>query len=255
EEAKFLANQPSGSVQGQAVAPPAAHSWWASLSPTEQASWTTRGNAAISTVVSYASSTHPELGVTSANFNLDFPGTEARGANVIAAGSPAMVGRAFVTTAELNPAYVMDIVVHEIFGHPEYGVYGTEYHLKLYDAAAKKVPGYTQPAAGTAQRRTELDAYAYHETEIYAVLRSSAFRTAPTAADAPKVPTVDPQKVVTWHVGLMKQQWPSSLIVAILRGLRQRLVIDPRISGAALSIFDTALDQNLDAASAAETKK
>ncbi|MGB8843965.1 MAG: hypothetical protein WCC64_23190, partial [Aliidongia sp.] len=71
----------------------------------------------------------------------------------------------------------------------------------------------------------------------------------------PKVPTVDPQKVVTWHVGLMKQQWPSSLIVAILRGLRQRLVIDPRISGAALSIFDTALDQNLDAASAAETKK
>ena len=255
EEATFLATLPKDTVQGKAVAPPPAVSWWGSLSPAEQASWTTRGNAAISAVVSHASSMHPELRITSANFKLDFPGTEARGANVLAAGSPAMVGRAFVTTAELNPAYVMDVVVHEIFGHPEYGIYGTEYHLKLYDAAAKKVPGYTQPAAGSAERRAEIDAYAYHETEIYAVLRGSAFRTAPTASDAPKAPKLDPQALVSWHVGLMKQQWPSSLIVAILRGLRQRLVIDPRISGAALAIFDTALDKNLDAASAAEVKK
>jgi hypothetical protein len=67
--------------------------------------------------------------LTAAQFKLDYPGIEARGDNVVAAGSPAMVGKAFVTSVELNPAYVMDVVVHELFGHPEYGSYGTEYHL------------------------------------------------------------------------------------------------------------------------------
>jgi hypothetical protein len=26
-----------------------------------------------------------------------------------------------VTAVELNPAYAIDVVVHEIYGHPEYG--------------------------------------------------------------------------------------------------------------------------------------
>src|SRR5262249_49757718 len=156
-----------------------------------------RGNAAIAKVVAHAAANQPQFGLKAANFNLDFPGTKARGQNVVAAGSPAMVGKAFVEAAELNPAYVMDVVIHEVFGHPAYGKYGTEYDLALYDKAAAKVPGYKAPAAGTADRTTELDAYAYQETEIFAVLRSMPFRTPPTAADAKKVPNLDTQTLVT----------------------------------------------------------
>ncbi len=225
--------------------------WWRSLSETQQADWIKRGNAAIASVVSDAAAHHPELGLTAAHFNLDFPGTEKRGATVVAAGSPAMVGKVFVESAELNPAYVMDVVVHEIFGHPAYGPYGTEYHLKLYDTAASKVPGYTPPdttAAGKEARRQELDAYAYQETEIFAVLRSMPYRTAPAAADAAVVPNLDTQTLVTWHVGLVKRQWSPTLVVALLRGLRQRLAIDPRIAPAALAVFDAAVLANFDAA-------
>lgn len=226
-----------------------------SLSPAEQADWIRRGNAAIAAVVSYAAAHHPELKLTSANFKVDFPGIEKRGRGVVAAGSPAMVGKAFVESAERNPAYVMDVVVHEVLGHPEYGVYGTEYHLKLYDAAARKVPGYTPPDPATdegkAARKRELDAYAYQATEIFALVRSMSYRTAPTAADAAAVPNLDTQRLVTWHVGLIKRQWAPTLVVAILRGLRQRLAIDPRITPAALAVFDAAVLANFDAATQA----
>jgi hypothetical protein len=137
--------------------------------------------------------------------------------------------------------------VHEVFGHPEYGVYGAEYHLALYDLAAGKMGGYVKPAPGTSGRSSEIDAYAYQETEIYAVLRSMPYRTAPAAADVGKVPALDTQGLVDWHVGLMKKQWAPSLIVAILRGFRRRLIVDPRVTGAALGVFDKAVLANFDA--------
>ena len=200
----------------------------------------------------HAAAKHPELGITAASFNLDFPGVEARGANVVAAGNPAQVGKAFVISVELNPAYVMDVVVHEVFGHPEYGTYGTEYQLGLYDKAAAKIPGYVKPSGG--ERTTEIDAYAYQETEIYAILRSMSYRTAPTKADAPKVPNLDTQGLVNWHVSLMKKQWAPTSIVGILRGLRNRLVVDPRIKPLALLVYDKAVAANFDAKTTAAVK-
>jgi hypothetical protein len=231
-------------VQKTSIAP-STTTWWAGLSAADQADWIKRGNAAIAAVVAYAKAHHPELGLSAANFKLDFPGIEARGAGVVAAGNPAQVGKEFVTSVELNPAYVMDVVVHEVFGHPEYGTYGDEYHLSLYDNAAAKVPGYTKPAAGSDERTTEIDAYAYQETEIYAVLRSMPYRTAPTPADVSKVPDLDTQSLVTWHVQLMTKQWSPKLLVAVLRGLRRRLMTDPRITPAALVIFDRAIWRNV----------
>lgn len=282
EQAKFMAKQAADAAKaaadaeakakGVAAAPPtpaeiekarkdavaatsipkSAPNWWGGLSAADKASWKTRGNKAIDAVVKHGKAKHPELKITAANFNLDFPGTEARGLNVVAAGSPAQVGKAFVTSVELNPAYVMDVVVHEIFGHPEYGDYGTEYQLKLYDKAAAKVPGYVKPGADSPDRTTELDAYAYQETEIYAVLRSSSYRTAPKAAHVAKVPNLDTQTLVTWHVGLIKDQWASAVVVAILRGLRKRFRVDPRITGPALTMFDIAVETNFDAKTRAD---
>jgi hypothetical protein len=227
--------------------PQTTKSWWDSLSPAQQKTWTDRGNAAIAKVVSFAQVNHPELKITAANFNLDFKGIENVGATAVAAGSPAIVGKNFVVAAELNPAYVMDVVVHEIFGHPEYGTYGTEYHFALYDKAEAKIPGYVKPAEGTSERKTERDAFAYQETEIFAVLRSMPFRTSPTAADAPSVPNLDTQALIDWHIDEMKKQWSPTVIVPLLRGLRMRLVIDPRIRVAALAVFDKAVAAKFDA--------
>jgi hypothetical protein len=248
-------------VEETSIAPPKA-SGWDALPAADKASWTTRGNAAIAKVVTHAAAKHPELGITAAKFRLAFKDVEARGANVVAFGEPdgaggtrAAVGFSFTTAVERDPAYVMDVVVHEVYGHPEYGRYGAEYHLKLYDLAAAKTPGYVKPAAGTAARTTEIDAYAYQETEIYAVLRSMPYRTAPKPADVAAVPALDTQRLVTWHVGLMKKQWAATLIVAILRGLRMRLVIDPRITGAALGVFDNAVLASFDAATLALVRK
>ena len=235
---------------------------WDAMSAPDKAKWTDRGNKAVAKVVTHATAKHPELKVKASHFRVAFKDVESRGLSVLAfgendgaGGKRAAIGYAFVKAVELDPAYVMDIVVHEIYGHPEYGTYGTEYHLKLYDAAMGKMPGYVKPAAGTPARRSEIDAYAYQETEIYSVLRSMPYRTAPKAADVGKVPQLDTQVIADWRVGLMKQQWAPTLIVPVMRGFRKRLVLDPRIRAAALGVFDKAVLKNFDAATEAAVKK
>jgi hypothetical protein len=237
--------------------PPPKPSGWDAMAPKEQKKWTDRAKAAVAKVVAHAKAKHPEIGLTDKMFRIAFKDVESRGANVVAfgesdgaGGTRAAIGFAFVTAVELNPAYVMDVVVHEVSGHPEYGTYGTEYHLALYDAAMAKTPGYVKPAAGSAARRSEIDAYAYQETEMYSVLRSMPYRTGPAPADVGKVPNLDTQVIVTWRVGLMKKQWAPALIVPILRGFKMRLVIDPRITGAAMNVFFNAVKANFDAATA-----
>ena len=132
--------------------------------------------------------------------------------------------------------------MHEIFGHPEYGPYGTEYHLKVYDLAQAKMPGYKKPAAGTKQRRAEIDAYAYQETEIYSLLRSLPFHTSIAAKDAGKgLVSIDPKATVAARIGLIKQQWKPEIAVALLRGLQQRLLLDPRIIGPAMDAFEAGV--------------
>src|SRR5205085_4576514 len=87
-----------------------------------------------------------------------------------------MVGRPFVRYVEANPAYALSTVFHELRGHPEYGTYGaagTEYGLTLYDRAAARMPGYVRPTG--AGRTSEIDAYAYPETEIYSLLREFTY--------------------------------------------------------------------------------
>jgi hypothetical protein len=226
---------------------------WDGMTQAERDSWTKRGNDAVKAVVDHCAKHHPELQITAANFQVAFKEIEQRGATVVAAGSPAQIGYAFVIAVEANPAYVMDVVVHEVYGHPGYGTYGSEYHLALYDKAMATMPGYKQPA--DKGRRTEIDAYAYQETETYAVLRGYAYRTAPTAADVGKVPNLDTKVLVCWHIDLMNQQWAPTLIVPILRGLRMRLVVDPRISGGAINIFDGCLTDKLGGAKAGAITK
>lgn len=241
--------------------PPSAATGWAAMSAVEQSGWKTRGQAAIKKLVAHAKKVAPELKMTDADFLADFPGVESRGAGVIAygqgggpRGTLAVFGFEFVKSVEADPAYVMDVVVHEMFGHPEYGAYGTEYHLDLYDKAMAKVPGYSKPAG--AGRTREVDAYAYQETEIYSLLRGFAYHKDLAKADQGKgLVTVDAPNWVASRIGLMKAQWEPTLAVAMVRGLYQRLRMDPRITPAALKLFTDGVKAQFDAAGAAAILK
>ncbi len=49
----------------------------------------------------------------------------------------------------------------------------------------------------------------------------------------------------------IKNQWAPSLVVSIMRGLRARLLADPRITPAAIVVFDKAVAKTFDAATTA----
>lgn len=230
---------------------------WDAMSAGEKTNWGTRGKNVVKAIVKHASTRAPELGLVEADFLADFAGVEKRGQTVLAyrsSGGPkktlAVFGFAFVKAAEADPGYVMDIVVHEIFGHPEYGKYGSEYHLKLYDRAMTKVPGYVQP---TGKGRTvEMDAYAYQETEMYSVMRGFPYHKGLDKKHQGKgLVSLDAPGLVMARVGLIKQQWEPGLAKALLRGLYQRYRADPRLTPAALDLFRDAVKAQFDAATAA----
>jgi hypothetical protein len=227
---------------------PPAPSVWDGLSDKEKAKWTKDGEEAIGKILKCAAKKFPELELKESQFRLAFWAVEQRGANVLAFCETddegryrAAVGFAFVSAANIEPEFVLDVVVHELFGHPSYGEYATEYQLALYDAAMAKTTGYVKPDPGTPERLAEYRAYGYPETEMYALLVSLPYHTPVNPILAGRVPIYDMQKLVIARLQLMEKLWAQKLIVPILRGFRTRLAIDPRITEAALKILDHAV--------------
>jgi hypothetical protein len=205
--------------------------------------WEARGQKVVKDVLTLANAKYPELKLKEANFKADFDAVEQRGKSVLAFGDAApdgtllaVYGYAFVEAGEADAAYVMSVVVHEIFGHPEFGKYGTEYHLKLYDDAAAKMADYTQPTGDA--RTSEIDNFAYQGTEIYSLLRSLPYHTPIKEKDkGKKLSSVDPKNTVRARIGLIKKNWDPKLAPALVRGLYVRFRLDPRITPEALDAF------------------
>jgi len=250
-----VAAQQSGQVAATSIAPAAS-----AMTPAQEAACNAAVTAAIPAAVAYAAAHHPELHLVAADFKADCRGVQNRGARVLAFGSTvagrrvAVVGQPFVDVMAVNPAYAMSVIVHELFGHPEYGPYtaaGTEYGLTLYDQAAALMPGYTQPTG--AARTSETDAYAYQETEIYSLLRSLPYHTNLAPADAALQPGyVDPEPTVLARIRIITQQWEPRIAKALVRGLYQRFRIDPRLTPAALAAFERGVRANFTAAEATD---
>src|SRR5690606_38173313 len=88
-----------------------------------------------------------------------------RGMSIFAlSGRPMTVGISFIETAQADPKYVLGAVLHEIYGHPMHGSEKESYAWQLYDQSTAHFPSYSKPA----DRRPEMNLYAYPETEIYA---------------------------------------------------------------------------------------
>lgn len=223
-------------------------STWAGMSPVQKAKWNSDATAAIIKFVKWAAKHHPKLGLKKPQIRFDYDAVEKRGSGVLAFGrsGKAVVGKSWVEAVQVNEAYGLSVIVHELMGHPEYGPYGGEYQLELYDKAMVGFPGYTKPAAGTPARTTELDSYAYQETEIYSLLRSLPYHTKVSAKDKKAgIREVNPASIIPYRVALMKRQWAPSILPALFKGMYERYRLDPRITKAALKVFVTAVNKEL----------
>ena len=251
-----IAAQQKAQVSQTSIAPQVA-----TLTPEKEKELTTKAEAAVTVFVAWVKSAHPELPITKTNFQVKVREVFDRGDGIIAfagamvGGVPTcVVGESFTMAATANPAYALPTVVHELWGHNDYGAYGAggvELGLTVYDQAAAKMPGYTQPTGDA--RTSELDAYAYQETEIYSLMREVPYYTPNAPKDTAKLDSInyDPAPTISSRIGLMKQQFAPKVAISLAHGLYQRFKIDPRLDPKALKAFEDGVRQNFSAAEAA----
>jgi hypothetical protein len=245
-----VAAQQSGQVSATSIAPQTA-----TLSVADELTWNLDAMTQVATFVTWVNTAHPSLSITAGNFRVDSRAVFDRGQNVIAFsdGGTVVVGRRFAEAVKANPAYVLSTVVHEMRGHEEYGPYGTagsEYGLELYDQAAALMPGYTQPTG--AGRTSEIDAYAYQETEIYALLIEAPYFTPVTTAHSHlSAINFDPVPAISSRIGIIKSQYEPRVAQSLVRGLLLRLRLDPRLTATQLAPFEQGVRNNFTATEAA----
>jgi hypothetical protein len=250
-----IAAQQQGQVASTSIAPQTQ-----TLSPARERRLTREANAAVTRFVRWANTNRRELPITAANFRVAVREVFERGEGIIAfadGGTPpkCVVGEAFVSAVTRNPAYALPTVVHDLWGHNEYGEYaqpGTEYGLELYDRAAARMPGYTQPTGDG--RTSEIDAYAYQETEIYSLMREVEYYTPNAPRDRRALDQInyDPAPAIADRIGLIVQQWEPRVARSLVRGLLQRFRVDPRLVPAAIRAFEAGVRAHFQAADAAQ---
>lgn len=235
--------QQSGQVASTSIAPQAA-----TLSPADERTQNAAATRAVTTFVTWATANHRALNIQSSDFRVDSRAVFNRGQNVLAFAESrkVVVGHAFAQAVQANPAYAMPTVIHELRGHEQYGPYGTagsEYGLELYDLAAARMSGYTQPTG--AGRTSEIDAYAYQETEIYSLMISVPYHTPLAAAHSSlSSVTYNPSTLISSRIGIIKNQWESRVARSLLRGLYVRLKNDPRVPPQGLRAFEQGIRNN-----------
>jgi hypothetical protein len=249
--------QQQGQVSQTSIAPQTR-----TLTPAREATLTTAASAAVTSFVTWVTGAHPELHITAAHFRVAVREIWDRGDGIIAfadqGGAPrCVVGESFTQAATANPAYALPTVVHELWGHNEYGPYGqpgTEQGLEIYDRAAALMPGYVRPADGTADRTSEIDAYAYQETEMYSLMREVEFYTPNAPADRAALDSInyDPAPTISTRIGLIKTQFEARVARSIVRGLYQRYRMDPRLVPAAIAAFTAGVRANFSAPEATQ---
>jgi hypothetical protein len=116
------------------------------------------------------------------------------------------------------------------------------------------MPGYVRPANGSDTRTSEIDAYAYQETEMYSLMREVEYYTPNAPADRPKLDSInyDPAPAIASRIGLIKTQFEPRVARSIAHGLYQRYRMDPRLVPAAIAAFTAGVRSNFPAAQAAQ---
>lgn len=235
--------QQTASVASTSIAPQTA-----TLSVADENSQNTAATAARATFITWARANHPDLNLRRSDIRIDSRAIFNRGLGIIAfadAGK-AVVGPTFTRLVNANPAYALPTIIHELRGHVQYGPYaqpGSEYGLELYDQAAALMPGYTQPTG--AGRTSEIDAYAYQETEIYSLMLEVPYYTPVTPAHSALAGiNYDPVPEISNRIGIIKTQFEPRVARSLLRGLVLRFRADPRLSSRSVDAFEQGIRSN-----------
>jgi hypothetical protein len=241
--------------QGAIWHAPAPVNFFLALPIPQQTQWQQRAAAIIPPVVAFANAHHPELGLVAADLVPAFAEINDTGANALSIGGNVggrrvcKFGMAFVQLAEQDPGYVMELVVHEIHGHPMYGGSQSTYPFAL-ERQARTAQGLPAP---TADETTQMGrTYGYEDTEMYSIVRGAHYYHAPTAAHIQAVPVGGALEPVAWlrtHIRTMRDvQWEPSLAKAILTGFWRRISSDPRVDADGLNAFRSAVNAEWPAA-------
>lgn len=220
----------------------------------------TLNKTSIPTFVTWVTANHSTLGLTAAHLRADARAIFDRGIDIIAFADGtnlrAVVGEAFAKMVAADPAYALSTVVHEVWGHNtyegqgNYGSPGAAYGLDIYDKAAAKMPGYTQPAG--AGRTSEIDNFGYHETEMYSLMREiQYYKPNAPAHSALASLNYDPAPEIQNRIQMIKDAFEPKVARALVRGLLLRFGTDPTVSGMAMIAFRSGVKAVFSAADAA----
>jgi hypothetical protein len=218
------------------------------LIASEKARWTRRANSAIPIMARYAQRHHPELNVTNATFEWEPTKIDEISLGAVATegsqpGSTVYIGFEFVVLVELNPAYAMSTVAHELLGHATYDEGGSNFQAALYGKSQT-----IDPSLPSGE-----ETYEYWPSEIYSLLREYPYWTKvadsdqskrlalPGGAKRPQRINYDPRDAIRGLLRQMKDRWDPALHVPLARGYVQRLRVDPHIDPAALKEFEACV--------------
>jgi hypothetical protein len=209
-------------------------------------------------MVAHARTAAPQLGLSAASFELNFDLVDqismgAFGVGGSVSGQTIAVGFEFVVICEVNPAYALSTMEHELHGHPVFDIAGPNMAGSVYAAAAAQVPGSPSGA----------ETYEYYPSEIYSLLREIPLWVSTSPADAARIVRTpgasktiaslnpDPRSLIAFHLRQMQTKWAPSLLEPLLRGFWRRVSADPGITPVALTEFSTVLTRVFGAAIAA----
>lgn len=261
-QADFMKKNPAATRGGGWGGAAPGKTRWAGLTAPKQADWTRRGVKAIDLMVAHAATAAPQLALTTATFELNFEGVDTIALGAFATGGSkpgetVQVGFEFVATCEVNPAYALSTVEHELHGHPVFDAAGPNTGGRIYAAAAAQVPGSPSGA----------ETYEYFPSEVYSLLREIPLWVATAAADSGKSVTMpggarsiaslnpDPRTLIAFHLRQMKTKWAPTLLEPMLRGFWRRISSDPGITPAALTAFAAVLTTVFGAADAGKVTR
>jgi hypothetical protein len=160
-------------------------------------------------------------------------------------GKTMQVGFEFVTVVEVNPAYMLQIIAHELYGHPtfDHPIGSGNYQGDLFTKAAGKTP------AGTVADPTGSQNYAYWSSELYSWLLQIPYFKKTAAAEAGKVVKMpghtdtvgalnyDPNVFAERWLQEIKDKWDPKVVVGLIRGFFKRLQNDPAVQKASVTAF------------------
>ena len=226
--------------QSKSYYKPMAKTRYDALQVWQRKQWDKKAKKAIDKMVAYANKHHPEIKLTAANLvwapnsiDSNAPGALGQG------GGPgkAEVGFEFVKIVNVNPAYAMSTIVHELLGHPEHDPpSNVNYSLALWQLAGPQIPGYVQDPTA------EATSYNYHESEIYSLARELPYWTQVSAKHKKwEDLNYDPRSGMESQLDDILGEWEPKLAAAIVHGLYKRMEMDPRIEPMGLKGFSDTI--------------